>query len=89
MVKTKGRGRERKIQSKKSLVTKYLTYWGFPGGSVVNKKNPPANAGESGFDPWVRKIPWSSKQPIPVFFLPEISIDRGAWQATVHVTAKS
>ena len=27
-------------------------------------------------------------QPTPVF-LPEVSIDRGAWQASVHVTAKS
>ena len=34
--------------------------------SVV--KNPPANAGEQGFDPWVRKIPWRRKwQPTPVF----------------------
>ena len=33
-------------------------------------KNPPANAGDardSGFNPWVRKIPWSRKwQPAPV-----------------------
>jgi len=28
---------------------------GFPGGSVVN--NPPW-CRRSGFDPWVRKIPW-------------------------------
>ena len=34
----------------------------FPGGSVV--KNPPA----SGFNPWVRKIPWGRKwQPTPAF----------------------
>ena len=24
--------------------------WGFPGGSVV--KNPPANAGDTGYSPW-------------------------------------
>ena len=39
---------------------------GSPGGSVV--KNPPANAedtGRHGFDPWIRKIPWSRKwQPV-------------------------
>ena len=34
-------------------------------------------------DPWRRA--W---QPIPVF-LPEESIDRGAWWATVHRVAKS
>ena len=38
----------------------------FPGGSVV--KNPPANAGDVKFDPWLGKIPWRRKwQPTPVF----------------------
>ena len=38
----------------------------FPGGSVV--KNPPANAGDSGFSLRVGKIPWRRKwQPTPVF----------------------
>ena len=32
---------------------------GFPGGSVV--KNLPVNAGESKFDPWIRRIPWRRK----------------------------
>ena len=47
-----------------------LTFmWGFPGGSAV--KNSPASAGDNGFDPWVRKIPWRRKwQPAPAF-LPE------------------
>ena len=36
---------------------------GFPGGSVI--KNPPAN---TGFNPWVGKIPWRRKwQPTLVF----------------------
>ena len=36
------------------------------------------------FDPWVRKIPPEKEwQPAPVF-LPGNSMDRGAWQATVH-----
>ena len=31
-------------------------------------KNPPGNAGDTGFGPWVRKIPWNRKwQPIPAF----------------------
>ena len=31
-------------------------------------KNPPANAGDTGFDPWVGKIPWRRKwHPTPVF----------------------
>ena len=29
--------------------------------------NPPANEGDTSFDPWVKKIPWSRKwQPTPV-----------------------
>ena len=34
-------------------------------------KNPPANAGDRrGFDPWVRKIPWSRKWQSTPIFLP-------------------
>ena len=54
-------------------------------------KNLPANAGgiRHGFDPWVRKIRWSRAwKPTPVF-LPEESMDRRAWWATVHRVAKS
>ena len=41
------------------------------------------------FDPWIGKIPWSKKcQPTPVF-LPGKSIDRRAWQATVHGVGKN
>ena len=36
------------------------------------------------FDSWVERIPWRRKwQPTPVF-LAENSMDRGAWQATIH-----
>ena len=41
------------------------------------------------FDPWVGKIPWRRKwQPTPVF-LPEESMDRGAWWVSVHRIAQS
>ena len=40
------------------------------------------------FNACVGKIPWRRKwQPTPVF-LPGKSMDRGAWQATVHEVAK-
>ena len=40
------------------------------------------------FHPWGGKSPWRKKrQPNPVF-LPDKSMDRGAWQATVHWVAK-
>ena len=42
-----------------------------------------------GFNPWVRKIPWSRKwQPLQYSCL-ENSMDRGAWWATVHGVTKS
>ena len=41
---------------------------GFPGGSVV--KNPSANVGDDGFDPWVTKIPGRRKWEPTLVFLP-------------------
>ena len=65
----------------------YITlnsYQGFPGGSAV--KHLPANAGDSGLIPGLGRSE-GKWQPTPVF-LPRESIDRGAWWATVHGTAK-
>ena len=36
-----------------------------------------------GFDPWIRKIPWSNDNSLQYSCLGN-SMDRGAWQATVH-----
>ena len=48
--------------------------WDFPGGSVEKKKKNPLanaeNARNSGFDPWVRKIPWRRKWQLISVFLP-------------------
>ena len=59
--------------------------WGFPGGSVV--KNPPDNAGDAGD---LGSIPGSGRSlgdengsPLQDSCL-ENSVDRGAWQPTVH-----
>ena len=57
---------------------------GFPGGAVG--KGPPANAGDQG------SIPGSGRSPeknCTAVFLPGNPMDRGAWQAIVHVVAKS
>ena len=58
---------------------------GFPGGSVI--KILPAI---SGFDPWIRKSPWSRKwQPSPVLLSQNLMVT-GAWRAIVHgVTTES
>ena len=70
-----------------------ILVWVFPGGSV--DKESTCNAEDClpcrrpGFNPWVRMIPWRSKQqPTPVF-LPRNPMDRGAWWATGPWSHKS
>ena len=65
---------------------KYISGTGYPGSASGEK---PTFQGRRqkrrGFDPWVRKMPWSRKwQPTPVFFL-----DRGGWWAAIRGVAKS
>ena len=61
---------------------------GFPSGS--EGKEFACSAGDLGsFNPWVGKIPWRRKWQPTQEFLPGKSLDRGAWQATVHGVAKS
>ena len=61
---------------------------GFPGGA--SGKEPARQCQRQktrGFDLWVRKMPWRRAwQPTPIL---ENSVDRGAWEATVHRTAES
>ena len=60
------------------------------GGSLVAQmvKNLPA-MWETGFDPWVGKISWRRQgNPLQYSGL-ENSMDRGAWQATVHGVTKN
>ena len=42
-----------------------------------------------GFNLWVRKIPWRRKWQPTSYSCLENSMDRGAWQAIVHLVAKS
>ena len=64
-------------EGKYNLTSKYTVRYGraFPGASVVKNRLP---SRRTGFDPWVRKIPWRRAwQPTPVFLL-ENPMDRGA-----------
>ena len=45
--------------------------------------------GRCGFNHWVRKIPWRRNGNPLQYSCPENSVDRGAWQVTVHGVAKS
>ena len=52
------------------IICKIISHYSYRGASQVALvvKNPPANAGDSGFDPWVETIPWRRAwQPTPVF----------------------
>jgi len=42
-----------------------------------------------GFNPWVRKMPWRREWLPLQYSCLENSMDRGAWQATVHEVTKS
>ena len=52
-------------------------------------KNLPANAGEPGFNPWVRKIPGEGNDNPLHYSCLENSMDSGAWWATVHGVSES
>ena len=59
---------------------------GFPGGSGV--KNPPANAEDAGSIPGSRRSPGEGNGNPLHYSCLENFMDRGAWQATVHLVAK-
>ena len=61
--------------------------WGFPGGSVV--KNPPANAEDMGSIPGFGGFPRGGNSNSLQYSCLRNSMDRGAWQATVHGVEKS
>ena len=47
---------------------------------VLEVKNPPANAGDIGFNSWVRKIPWRRAwQPTPEDWAPPTEEPGGLW----------
>ena len=60
---------------------------GFPGGSVV--RNPPANAGDMGSIPALVRFPGEGNGNPLLYSCLGNTVDRGAWQATVHEVTKS
>ena len=68
------------------MMSLLMAAWGFPGGSVV--KNPPANAGDTSSIPRSGRSPGGGNGNPLQYSCLENSMDRGAWQATVHGVAK-
>ena len=64
-----------------------MSYLSFPGGSVV--KNPPVSAGDVGLIPGSGRSPGEGNGNSLQYPCLGNSVDRGAWQATVHGVAKS
>ena len=61
-------------------------FFGFSGGSDSKES---IQCRIPGFDPWIGKIPWRRDGYSLQYSGLENSMDRGAWQATVHRVAKS
>jgi len=61
--------------------------WGFPAGTVVN--NLPFNTGDTGSIPGLGRYPGVGNGNPFQYSCLENSMDRGAWQATVHRITKN
>ena len=62
---------------------------GFPGGSVVKNSHAKQEPQEMQVPSLGGEVPLEEEMAATPVFLPGNSIDRGAWQATVHGVAKS
>ena len=62
-------------------------FLGFPGGS--DGKEASCNAGDLGVVPGLGRSPGEGNSYPVQYSGPENSMDRGAWQATVHGVTKS
>ena len=69
------------------IINPHLSFQGFPGGSVV--KNLPANVGDTDSIPGSGRSPGEGNSNPVQYSCLEKSMDRGAWQVTVHGVAKS
>ena len=68
----------------------YAEYGGFPGGSVVKKKKSACNVrdtGDSGSVPGLGRSSGGGHDNPLQYSSWRVTLDRGAWQATVHRVA--
>ena len=62
-------------------------FWGFPGGSVI--KNLPASAGNMNSVPGLGRSPGGGNDNSLQYSSWDNPMDRGVWQAPVHVVTES
>ena len=74
------------MDSPKTEANLYFT-WGFPGGS--DGKDSAGNVGDTGLIPGLERFPGEGNGNQLQYSCLQNSMDRGAWQATVHAVAKS
>ena len=67
----------------------FLPSVGFTGLSGSMVKNPPSSAGDAGLIPWLGRSPEEGNDNPLQYSCLENSMDRGAWQATIHRVSKS
>ena len=90
--KKKKKTSDKKPQQVKSTLSRrpgkiVLYREGFPGGS--DSKGSACNTGDTGFDPWVRKIPWRRKWQLTPVFLPGESHGQRSLSSYSHRVARS
>ena len=69
---------------------RYIKTWGFLGGT--SGKEPACQCRKCkrrGFDPWIGRSPGGGNGNTLQYSCLENTMDRGAWQATVHGAVKS
>ena len=65
----------------------YTLSWSYPGDLVI--KNPPANAGDTGWIPGSGRSPGGGHGNPLQYSCLRNPMDRGGWRATVHVVVQS
>ena len=75
------------LQSSLFMLRSFFLLWGFPSGS--DSKESACNAGDLGPIPGLKTFPGEMNDNLLQYSCLENSMDRGAWQATVHWVTKS
>ena len=70
------------LQSSLFMLQSFFLLWGFPSGS--DSKESACNAGDLGPIPGLKTFPGEMNDNLLQYSCLENSMDRGAWQATVH-----